>query len=80
MEIPQKATTCMEELASPLLPVEPCSGCLIQTTNKAKIQTQSLADKITASFNLAHQRGKKKTKNTQQQLSTNFTLHKVYTN
>ena len=65
----------MEDLASHLLPVEPCSGCLIQTTNKAKIQTQSSADKITASFNLAHQRGKNKNKNKKHTTTTQHKSH-----
>ena len=54
-------------------PVAPCAGCLIQTTNKTKIQTQSSADRITTSLSLAHQRGKKK-------LSTTLTLYEAYTN
>jgi len=28
------------------MPVAPCAGCLIQTTNRTKIQTQSSADRI----------------------------------
>jgi len=37
-------------------PVAPCTGCLIQTTNKTKIQTQPSTDRITTSLSLAHQR------------------------
>ena len=47
-------------------PVAPCVGCLIQTTNKTKIQTQSSADRITTSLSLAHQRKNKQTKNLEQ--------------
>ena len=57
-------------------PVAPCAGCLIQTTNKTKIQTQSSADKITTSLSLAHQRKNKQNK----KLSTNLTLYEAYRN
>jgi len=43
-------------------PVALCAGHLIERTNKAKIKTQSSADKITTSLNLAHQRKNKQTK------------------
>ena len=55
--------------------VAPCAGCLNQTTNKTKIQTQSLVYRITTSLNLAHQR-----KQTNKKLSTNLILYKAYTN
>ena len=55
------------------LPVAPCAGCFIQTTEKTKIQTQSSADRISAALSPANQRGEKK-------LSTNLTLYKAYTN
>ena len=42
------------------LPVAPCAGCLIQTTNKTKAQTKSSADRITTSPSPTHKRGKKK--------------------
>ena len=43
-------------------PVAHCARYLIQTTNKKKkIQTESSADRITTSLNLAHQRKNKKT-------------------
>jgi len=45
-------------------PVATCAGCLIQTTNKAKIQTQSSTDRITTSLSLAHQRKNKTTTTT----------------
>ena len=42
---------------------------------KTKIQTQSSADRITTSLNLAHQRKNKQTKT-----HTNLTLYEAYTN
>ena len=67
----------MQDLASPLLPVAPCSGCLIQTTNKTKIEAQSSTDKSTTSFSLTNQKEKQTNK---QKNSTNLTLYKAYTN
>ena len=59
-------------------PVAPCAGHLTSTTNEAKIQTQSSAERSTTSLSLAHQRKNKQKK--KQKLSTNFTLYKTYTN
>ena len=42
-------------------PVAACAGHLIQITNKTKLQTQSSADRITTSLNLAHKRKVKQT-------------------
>jgi len=55
------------------LPVAPCAGCLIQTTNKTKIQTQSSVDNITTSLSPAHQREKKKKKKTHSLLTEGVT-------
>ena len=51
------------------------AGCLIWTTNKTKIQTQSSADGSTISLSLAYQ---EKQKN-KQKLSTNLTLYEAHT-
>ena len=51
-------------------PVAPCAGCLIQTTNKTKIQTQSSADRIIASLSLTHQRNNKQTNKNFAQISS----------
>ena len=40
-------------------PVVPRASCLIQTPNKTKIQTQSLAERIITSLSPAHHRKKK---------------------
>jgi len=59
-----------------------CEGCLIYTTNKTKIQTQSSADMITTSLSLAHHRktNKQTTTTKKKKLSTNLTLYVAYTN
>ena len=51
---PTKATTCVHDLALPNCQWHP--GCLIQTANKTKRQTQPSADRVTTSPGHAHQR------------------------
>ena len=60
VRIPIKATTCKQDQGMTQLATALYAGCLIQTTNKTKIQTQSSADRTTASHKPAHQRRKKK--------------------
>ena len=54
--------------------VAPCAGHLIKTTNKANIQSQSSADRITTSLSLAHQ---KKNKQTNKQTKTQHKSHPI---
>jgi len=66
-------------------PVAPCAVCLIQTTNKTKIQAQSSAYRSTTSLSIAYQTKQNKTKqNTKnpdkQKLNTNLTLYKAHIN
>jgi len=42
------------------LPAAPSVGCLTQTTNKIKTQTQSSVNRIATSYSPAHQKEKKK--------------------
>ena len=62
-------------------PVALYAGCLIQTTNKTNIQTQSSTDRIATSLSPAHQRKKKKTRANKQtkNLSTNLIVYEAYT-
>jgi len=66
-------------------PVALYAGCLIQTTNKTNIQTQSSKDRIATSLSPAHQREKKKKKKQKQankqakNLSTNLIVYEAHT-
>jgi len=51
------------------LPVAPCAGHLTSTTNEAKIQTQSSAERSTTSLSLAHQQKNKQTNKSSAQIS-----------
>ena len=80
VRIPIKATTCKQDQGMTQLATALYAACLIQTTNKAKIQTQPSAERVTTLHSSVHQRGKKKTLTfSHQNVSTSHTLHKAYT-
>ena len=59
VRIPIKATTCKQDQGMTQLATALYAGCLIQTTNKAKIQTQPSAERVTTLHSSVHQREKK---------------------